>query len=85
MNNKIFATNKDIVFYKKNNGEMNIELLLNGETDFALHPSKIVMTSGSVASTFSKTAKFCHVMKAKFLSKVNTASCTKSLWVELTF
>ena len=32
MNNKIFATNKDIVFYKKNNGEMNIELLLNGET-----------------------------------------------------
>ena len=32
MNNKIIATNKDVVFYKKDNGDTNIELLLNGET-----------------------------------------------------
>ena len=32
MDNKIIATNSDIVFYKKDNGETNIELLLNGET-----------------------------------------------------
>ena len=32
MNNKIIAENNDIVFYKKYNGETNIELLINGET-----------------------------------------------------
>ena len=32
MNNKIIATNKDIVFYKKENGDTNIELLINGAT-----------------------------------------------------
>ena len=32
MNNKIIATNNDIVFYKNANGNTNIELLLNGET-----------------------------------------------------
>ena len=32
MNNKIIAENNDIVFYKKDNGETNIELLINGET-----------------------------------------------------
>lgn len=32
MNNKVIAKNKDIVFYKKDNGETNIELLVNGET-----------------------------------------------------
>lgn len=32
MNNKIIATDNDIVFYKKDNGDTNIELLLNGET-----------------------------------------------------
>ena len=32
MNNKIVATNKDIVFYKKDNGDTNIELLINGAT-----------------------------------------------------
>ena len=31
MNNKIIATNKDIIIYKKDNGDTNIELLLNGE------------------------------------------------------
>ena len=29
MNNKIIATNKDIIIYKKDNGDTNIELLLN--------------------------------------------------------
>jgi len=32
MNNKVIAKNKDIVFYKKDNGETNIQLLVNGET-----------------------------------------------------
>jgi len=32
MNNRVIAQNKDIVFYKKDNGETNIELLINGET-----------------------------------------------------
>ena len=32
MDNKIIASNKDIVFYKKNNGNINLELLINGET-----------------------------------------------------
>ena len=32
MNNKKIATNNDIVFYKKDNGDTKIELLLNGET-----------------------------------------------------
>lgn len=32
MDNKIIASNNDIVFYKKNNGDTNIELLINGET-----------------------------------------------------
>ena len=32
MNNKIIASNNDIVFYKKDNGDTNIELLINGET-----------------------------------------------------
>ena len=32
MENKIIAKNDDIVFYKKDNGETNIELLINGET-----------------------------------------------------
>ena len=32
MDNKMIATNKDIVFFKKNNGDTNIELLINAET-----------------------------------------------------
>lgn len=32
MENRIIASNNDIVFYKKNNGDTNIELLINGET-----------------------------------------------------
>ena len=32
MDNKIIASNNDIVFYKKDNGDTNIELLINGET-----------------------------------------------------
>jgi len=32
MKNKIIAKNNDIIFYKKDNGETNIELLINGET-----------------------------------------------------
>lgn len=32
MKNKIIAPNNDIVFYKKDNGDTNIELLINGET-----------------------------------------------------
>ena len=32
MDIKSIATNNDIVFYKKDNGETNIELLINGET-----------------------------------------------------
>lgn len=32
MDNKIIASNSDIVFYKKDNGDTNIELLINGET-----------------------------------------------------
>ena len=32
MDNKMIATNNDIVFYKKDNGDTNIELLINGET-----------------------------------------------------
>ena len=31
-NNKIIASNNDIVFFKKDNGDTNIELLINGET-----------------------------------------------------
>ncbi len=30
--NKMIASNSDIVFYKKDNGDTNIELLINGET-----------------------------------------------------
>ena len=32
MDNKMIATNNDIVFFKKDNGDTNIELLINGET-----------------------------------------------------
>lgn len=32
MENKIIASNNDIVFYKKDNGDTNIELLINGKT-----------------------------------------------------
>ena len=32
MDNKMIATNSDIIFYKKDNGDINIELLINGET-----------------------------------------------------
>ena len=32
MDNKFIATNNDIVFFKRDNGETNIELLINGET-----------------------------------------------------
>lgn len=32
MDNKLIGTENDIVFYKKNNGDTNIELLINGET-----------------------------------------------------
>ena len=32
MDNKVIATNTDVVFYKKDNGDTNIELLINGET-----------------------------------------------------
>ena len=32
MDNKMIATNNDIVFLKKDNGDTNIELLINGET-----------------------------------------------------
>ena len=32
MDNKIIATNNDIVFFKNDNGDTNIELLINGET-----------------------------------------------------
>ena len=32
VDNKIIASNNDIVFYKKDNGDTNIELLINGET-----------------------------------------------------
>ena len=32
MDNKIIASNNDVVFYKKDNGDTNIELLINGET-----------------------------------------------------
>ncbi|MBQ8043337.1 MAG: virulence RhuM family protein [Clostridia bacterium] len=32
MDNKVIATNNDIIFLKRDNGEINIELLLNGET-----------------------------------------------------
>ena len=32
MNNKMIASTKDIVFYKKDNGETNIELMINGES-----------------------------------------------------
>jgi len=32
MNNKLIGTENDIIFYKKNNGDTNIELLINGET-----------------------------------------------------
>lgn len=32
MDNKLIGTENDIVFYKKKNGDMNIELLINGET-----------------------------------------------------
>ena len=28
----MIASNSDIVFYKKDNGDTNIELLINGET-----------------------------------------------------
>ena len=29
---KVVATNKDLVIYKKESGDTNVELLLNGET-----------------------------------------------------
>lgn len=32
MNKDLIASSNDIVFYKNNNGETNIELLVNGET-----------------------------------------------------
>jgi len=32
MENRVIATNNEIVFYKRNSGENNIELLINGET-----------------------------------------------------
>lgn len=32
MDNRIIASNNDIVFFKKDNGDINIELLINGET-----------------------------------------------------
>jgi len=32
MDNKIIASNNEIVFYKKDNGDTNIELLINGDT-----------------------------------------------------
>ena len=32
MNNITIASNKDIIFYKKDNGDTNLELLINGET-----------------------------------------------------
>lgn len=32
MDDKMIATNNDIVFYKKDNGDTNIELLLNGKS-----------------------------------------------------
>ena len=32
MDNKIIASNNDFVFFKKDNGDTNIELLINGET-----------------------------------------------------
>lgn len=32
MDNKMIATNNDIVFFKNDNGDTNIELLINGET-----------------------------------------------------
>ena len=32
MDNKIIASNNDIIFFKKDNGDTNIELLINGET-----------------------------------------------------
>ena len=32
MNNKMIITNKDIDFYKKDNGDTNVELLIKGET-----------------------------------------------------
>lgn len=32
MDNKMIASNNDIVFFKKDNGETNIELLINGDT-----------------------------------------------------
>ena len=32
MKNKIIASNNDIVFFKRDNGETNIELLINGKT-----------------------------------------------------
>ena len=32
MDNKVIAKNNDIVFYKGDNGETNIELLINGES-----------------------------------------------------
>lgn len=32
MDNRIIASNNDIIFYKNNNGDTSIELLINGET-----------------------------------------------------
>lgn len=32
MDNKVIATNNDVIFYKQENGDTNIELLINGET-----------------------------------------------------
>ena len=32
MNKDLIASSNDIVFYKNNNGDTNIELLINGET-----------------------------------------------------
>ena len=32
MDNNMIAKTNDIVFYKRDNGETNIELLINGET-----------------------------------------------------
>ena len=36
MNDKLIASNNNIVFYKKDNGETNIELLIRGENIWVL-------------------------------------------------
>ena len=36
MDNKVIATNKNVFSYKKDNGDTNIDLLINGETLWGL-------------------------------------------------